>query len=121
MGAISNAKCVTTAPQQEISGIVTTDKEASRVIGFPGELREKRDYALLNAYTQVNKKDSATFVIIGDVRAGEDEQIFEEFKLSNPDARIVVTGFIHQDDLPAYYSFMDVFVHPSLRDGFSIR
>src|SRR5690606_8144108 len=30
---------------------------------------------------------------------------------------IIVTGHIPHKDLPAYYSLIDVFVHPSLRDG----
>jgi glycosyltransferase involved in cell wall biosynthesis len=31
--------------------------------------------------------------------------------------QIFVTGYIPPADLPAYYSLMDVFVHPSLHDG----
>ena len=54
---------------------------------------------------------------MGDIRAGEDVQIFEELKLSHPKARIVVTGFVSPKDLPAYYSLIDVFIQPSLRDG----
>ena len=92
--------------------------ETARVIGFAGELREKKGLrSLLSAYAQVNKKKPAVLLIVGDVRAGEDKQIFEEFRLSNPDAKIVITGFVSQNDLPVYYSLMDVFVHPSLRDG----
>ncbi len=94
------------------------NKEAARAIGFAGELREKKGlHPLLSAYAQVNKKSPATLLIVGDVRAGEDRQFFEEFKLSNPDTRIIVTGFVSQNDLPVYYSLMDVFIHPSLRDG----
>lgn len=93
-------------------------KGRTRVIGFAGELREKKGLrALLSACAQVNKRHPAALLIVGDVRAGEDKQIFEEFKLSNPDTRIVVTGFVSQNDLPVYYALMDVFVHPSLRDG----
>jgi glycosyltransferase involved in cell wall biosynthesis len=93
-------------------------KGRARVVGFAGELREKKGLRpLLSAYAQVNKNDPATFLLVGNVRAGEDKQTFEEFKLSNPDTRIVVTGFVPQNDLPVYYSLMDVFVHPSLRDG----
>lgn len=94
------------------------NKEAAGAIGFAGELREKKGlHPLLSAYAQVNKKSPATLLIVGDVRAGEDRQFFEEFKLSNPDTRIIVTGFVSQNDLPVYYSLMDVFIHPSLRDG----
>ena len=93
-------------------------EQTSRVIGFAGELREKKGLRpLLSACAQVNKKDPATLLIVGDIRAGEDRQVFEEFKLSHPDAKIVVTGFVSPNDLPAYYSLMDVFVQPSLRDG----
>lgn len=90
----------------------------SRVIGFSGELREKKGLRpLLSAYARINKKDPATLLLVGDIRAGEDRQVFEEFKLSHPDTQIVVTGFVSPNDLPAYYSLMDVFIQPSLRDG----
>lgn len=92
--------------------------ETSGVIGFAGELREKKGmHTLLAAYAQVNKKIPATLLIVGDIRTGEDKQRFEEFRHSNPDGRIVVTGFVSPNDLPAYYALMDVLVHPSLRDG----
>ena len=88
------------------------------VIGFVGELREKKGLrALLCAYTQVNKNRPTILLIIGANRPGEDKRVFEEFKASNPDSHITVTGFIALNDLPAYYSLIDVFVQPSLRDG----
>ena len=88
------------------------------VVGFVGELREKKGLRpLLSAYAQVNKVNPATLLIVGDVRSGEDRKFFDEFKLSHPDAQILVTGFLPHTDLPVYYSLMDVFVLPSLRDG----
>ena len=92
--------------------------EAARVIGFAGELREKKGLrSLLTAYAQINRKNPVILLIVGDIRAGADKQIFEELKLSIEDARIIVTGFVPPKDLPAYYSLIDIFVHPSLRDG----
>lgn len=88
------------------------------IIGFVGELREKKGiHTLLNAYTQLNKEQHATLLILGDVRPGKDKQVFEEYQKANPDARIIVTGFISPTDLPQYYALMDVLVMPSLRDG----
>ncbi|MDP1547958.1 MAG: glycosyltransferase [Anaerolineales bacterium] len=88
------------------------------VIGFVGELREKKGLAtLLSGYAQVNKRRPATLLIVGEVRAGVDEQALAEFRSANPDCQIIVTGQVPHKDLPAYYSLMDVFVHPSLRDG----
>ncbi len=40
-----------------------------------------------------------------------------KFLASIPNSQIIVTGFVSPNDLPAYYSLIDVFVHPSLRDG----
>jgi len=92
--------------------------ESTRVIGFAGELREKKGlHPLLRAYAHVNKQKPATLLIVGDIRAGEDRRIFNDFRLANPEAQIVITGFVSPNDLPSYYSLMDVFVHPSLRDG----
>lgn len=88
------------------------------VIGFVGELREKKGMAtLLAAYALVNKKLSSTLLIVGEVRQGNDRKGFDDFQLSNPGANIIVTGHIPHNDLPAYYSLIDIFVHPSLRDG----
>jgi glycosyltransferase involved in cell wall biosynthesis len=95
-----------------------TPGTTAHVMGFVGELREKKGLrTLLSAYAQVDKVNGATLLIVGDVRAGEDRQFFEEFKRSHPNAQILVTGFLPHRDLPAYYSLMDVFVLPSLRDG----
>ena len=90
----------------------------SQILGFVGELREKKGLkTLLSAYALVNKIQPVALLIIGEVRQGEDKKIFDEFQQSNPDSKIIVTGYIAPKDLPAYYSLIDVFVHPSLRDG----
>ena len=88
------------------------------VIGFVGELREKKGLkTLLTAYAQADRLNPASLLIVGEVRAGEDKFLFDEFQRSIPNSRIIVTGTIPHKDMPAYYSLMDVFVLPSLRDG----
>ncbi len=88
------------------------------VIGFVGELREKKGIAtLLDAYAKICKKGTAFLLIVGEIRDGEDKKLFDDFRITNPQLPITVTGHIPHADLPAYYSLMDVFVHPSLRDG----
>ena len=87
-------------------------------IGFVGELREKKGLTtLLSAYAQINKTQPTTLLIIGIIRQGEDKKVFDEFVISNPGLQIIVTGYVAPKELPTYYSLMDVFVHPSLRDG----
>ncbi len=88
------------------------------VIGFVGELREKKGIRpLLTGYAQLVEKQPVTLLMVGEVRQGEDRKIFDEFQSANPDSRIFVTGYVPHNEIPAYYSLMDVFVHPSLRDG----
>ncbi len=90
----------------------------SKVVGFVGELREKKGLAtLLFGYAQLVKTIPASLLIVGEVREGEDKKLFNEFRESNTENQIIVTGHVPHKDLPAYYSLMDVFVHPSLRDG----
>lgn len=52
---------------------------------------------------------------MGDIRVGEDRDIFEDFRHVHPN--VIVTGFVPPHDLPAYVSTLDVVVQPSLRDG----
>ena len=104
----------------EALGLVDEKKKEERkfVIGFVGELREKKGLAtLLSGYAQVAKTMPVSLLIVGEVREGEDKKYFEEFKSNNPQLSITVTGHVPHKDLPAYYSLLDVFVHPSLRDG----
>lgn len=97
---------------------ISSQSNSLPVIGFVGELREKKGLqTLLAAYTQANKKQSLTLLIIGEIRKGNDQKFFEEFLITHPNSKIIVTGHIPHKDLPAYYSLIDVFVHPSLRDG----
>ena len=93
-------------------------EERNFVIGFVGELREKKGLAtLLSGYTQTAKEMPVSLLIVGEIREGEDKHILEEFQAINPQLQITITGHIPHRDLPAYYSLMDIFIHPSLRDG----
>jgi len=94
------------------------ESRRSKVIGFVGEMREKKGLAtFLTGYAQTYKRMPTTLLIVGEIREGEDKKLFDEFQLSNPENQIIVTGHVPHKDLPAYYSLMDVFIHPSLRDG----
>lgn len=92
--------------------------DAIPVIGFVGELRKKKGLGiLLSAYAQVATQRPCSLLIAGEIRQGEDKKFFDDFRIANPHLPIIVTGHIPHKDLPNYYSLMDVFVHPSFRDG----
>ncbi|HKJ38027.1 MAG TPA: glycosyltransferase, partial [Anaerolineales bacterium] len=104
--------------QEEIMISGASSRLQNKVIGFVGELRKKKGMTtLLSAYAQINKVRPITLLIVGEVRQGEDKKWLEDFQSANPDSQIVITGYVSPKDLPTYYSLMDIFVHPSLRDG----
>ena len=105
-------RCKDSSPPPKAMSTITS------VIGFVGELREKKGIkTLLSAYAQVNKTKPTTLLVVGTIRQGEDNQVFEEFLATNSDLQIIVTGYVSSRELPTYYSLMDVFIHPPLRDG----
>ncbi|MBE0672774.1 MAG: glycosyltransferase, partial [Anaerolineales bacterium] len=70
-------------------------EERNPIIGFVGELREKKGMeALLAGYAKINEKQPISLLIVGEVRAGEDKKWFDEFLQSNPNLKIILTGYI---------------------------
>lgn len=88
------------------------------VIGFVGELREKKGMrTLLDAYAKLSKNFNVTLLILGDARPGDDKRYLDGYKNYYPKSRLKITGFVSYDDMPEYYSLIDLLVIPSLRDG----
>lgn len=114
-----DTECFKPMERNEALGeMLGVESQKSKVIGFVGELREKKGMAtLLTGYAKLIRKMPVSLLIVGEIREGEDKKISDEFRTSNPQLPITITGHIPHKDLPAYYSLMDVFVHPSLRDG----
>jgi len=102
----------------ESLGITGKRKEEITNVGFVGELRKKKGMeVLLSAHARINKQRPITLLIIGEVRQGDDRKLLEDFQNANPQYPIIITGHIPHNDLPSYYSLIDIFIHPSLRDG----
>lgn len=88
------------------------------VIGFVGEARAKKGLAImLLAAEEVARKHDIGVLLVGGVRPGKDEETLAIFCKQHPYFPLAVTGYIPQDELPAYYSLMDVLIMPSLYDG----
>lgn len=91
------------------------------VLGFAGELREKKGQSfLLQALTFVQQHYPACLLIIGDVRSTQEASELHLFQLQQPQAaeRVVVTG--HLPDTAAiarYLQLCDVYLQPSLWEG----
>ncbi|WNG39573.1 glycosyltransferase family 4 protein [Archangium violaceum] len=90
------------------------------VLGFSGELRHKKGVPfLLSALSEVRKVRPACLLVIGEVRAREQEQL-AAFRIENPEdaARIIVSGRLDApEDVAAHLRLCDVYLQPSLWDG----
>lgn len=90
--------------------------EGKTVFGFVGRMnRDKGVFELLEAFMRLNKKYSnIALLLIGDME-GELPEHLKNYK-ENP--CIVNTGWTNE--VPKYISALDVLVHPSYREGFSM-
>ena len=90
------------------------------VLGFCGELREKKGQQfLLNALTKVRQVRPACLLIIGEVRASQDS-VLQLYKMHQPEnaQRIIITGHLPNPEAVAeYLRLCDVYLQPSLWEG----
>ncbi|YAF97342.1 MAG: glycosyltransferase [Nodularia sp. CChRGM 3473] len=90
------------------------------VLGFCGELREKKGQQfLLNALTTVRKQRPACLLIIGEVRTSQDS-VLQVYKTQQPEnaQRIIITGHLANAKIVAeYLRLCDVYLQPSLWEG----
>jgi glycosyltransferase involved in cell wall biosynthesis len=90
------------------------------VLGFCGELREKKGQQfLLSALTTVRKYREACLLIIGEVRATQ-ESILQLYGSHQPEdaQRVIVTGHLSEaEKVAAYLRLCDVYLQPSLWEG----
>lgn len=90
------------------------------VLGFSGELRHKKGVPfLLSALSEVRKVRPACLLVIGEVRAREQEQL-TAFRVEHPEdaARLIVSGRLDApEDVAAHLRLCDVYLQPSLWDG----
>lgn len=97
-------------------------KSTDYIIGFCGRLcRDKGIIELIDAFRTFKKNghDEAKLLLIGryDSRDILPDHIKQNIQNSND---IIHTGLVNHNELPYYYSLMNVFVFPSYREGFGM-
>lgn len=92
----------------------------SVVLGFSGELREKKGQRfLLEALSRVQRDRPTHLLIIGEVRPS-DETTLQSFRAQDPVAaeRIIITGHLaNPAEVACHLQLCDVFLQPSLWEG----
>ena len=94
--------------------------EGEIVLGFSGELREKKGQRfLLQALTQVLATRPACLLVMGELRTAA-QSLLQTFALDHPEAaeRVIVTGHLpSQADVVKHLNLCDVYLQPSLWEG----
>lgn len=88
------------------------------VYGFLGRIyRQKGIYELLEAFMKLNNPDTYLFLIggIDESRGGLEDLILSKAKAND---HIIFHGYTRE--VPKYLSILDVLVHPSYHEGFSM-
>jgi len=75
---------------------------------------------LIEAYHQVKKTGVAHKLVIGGKKLFKYTDIFEIIARLNLERDVVFTGYVPDEDLPGLYNAADLFVFPSLYEGFGI-
>jgi len=81
------------------------------VILFSGKLVDRKDpLTLLHAFEQLNGRDGASLVFLGD---GVLRRALEDYARDRAIEQVVFTGFVNQQLIPSIYGLADIFVLPS--------
>lgn len=96
-------------------------KENEYIVGFCGRLvKDKGIVELVEAFRKLQKAHPAKYIkllIIGPAEK-RDSISAETFHYLNTSDKVAFTGFVNHDEIPAYYSLMNVLLLPSYREGF---
>jgi glycosyltransferase involved in cell wall biosynthesis len=93
-----------------------------RFILFVGTLEPRKNAAaLVRAYTQLRKKDVLSHALVLCGSPGwRYESIFAAIEESGLAKDIILPGYVARDQLPFWYSAADLFVYPSVYEGFGL-
>lgn len=109
--------------QKKIKQVLSQYNIKTPYIFYAGRLEKKKNTAkLVEAYAimrQKFKEIKHNLVLVGKAGLGFDEvkYVVEEFNLEE---NVIITGWIPEADMPYIYNGADLFVFPSLYEGFGI-
>jgi len=109
-------------PAEEVSKIKTRYSLPERFILFVGSLEKRKNLLrLLEAYNRLSAWSGRWhLVIVGARNFWKSTPVTQTVEKLNLRSCVQFTGYIAEDDLPALYNAADLFVFPSLYEGFGL-
>lgn len=107
--------------REQIQKILEKYKIDSEFVLFIGNLEPRKNLTrLFEAFAIAYSKISSYKLVVAGTRGWLYSDIFETVARLNLSDKIIFTGYIDAEDLPALYSAAQVFVLPSLYEGFGL-
>jgi glycosyltransferase involved in cell wall biosynthesis len=106
----------------ELKALMSKYSIDDRYILFTGALEPKKNLTrLVEAFVSLKKQGKTVHkLVIAGKRAWGDETVFQTVRRSGLESQVIFTGYVPQEELPLLMSGADVFVFPSLHEGFGI-
>jgi len=88
---------------------------------YVGTLEARKNIArLIKAFYKLRKQGVSHKLIIVGKRGWKYKEIFDIIRELHLESDVIFTGYVRENDLPALYSAADVFVYPSIYEGFGL-
>ena len=109
-------------PKEEINKIKIKYNLNYSFILYVGTLEPRKNIVrLIEAFYKARNENSINHKLVFTGRKGwKYENIFNKIKELNLEKDIIFTGYVSDEDLPALYNTADLFVYPSIYEGFGL-
>ncbi|AXI24803.1 glycosyl transferase family 1 [Methanofervidicoccus sp. A16] len=108
-------------PEEEIESIKKKYNINYPFILYTGGLAPNKNVErLIYAFYKLKKKLPEYKLIITGIKRYKYKSIFETIDKLNLQKDIIFTGYVPEEDLPALYNAADLFVYPSIYEGFGL-
>lgn len=88
---------------------------------YVGTLEPRKNIpSLIKAFYKLKKKNLQYKLVITGKKGWKYKEIFETIDKLNLQNDVVFTGYVADEDLPALYNAADLFVYPSIYEGFGL-
>jgi len=107
--------------QKEIIEVRQKYNLGAQFILYVGLLHPRKNIpSLIKAYHKLKKEGMGNKLVIAGKRSGKYKEIFKTVERLNLQKNVIFTGYVPDEDLPALYNAADLFVYPSLYEGFGL-
>jgi len=106
---------------KNISGRINKYGVAKPYILYVGAIEPRKNLiVLIRAFAMIQAKYPDMNLVLAGRAGWKNEEVYEEVKKLNLFEKVIFTGYVKDEDLPYLYQGAEVFVYPSLYEGFGL-